>query len=141
MATIEKTTTGLKGLSQFLPAVPQTAPLAPPRAANGNTQRRGRRAVASTPTLVPAEVAAPRATETEETRRSKTVRMGQARMVNALRSIRLLGNLSSRNYEWRDGEVERMQEVLAEALTDTFGKFKKDRAKHKLEDSYQLSVD
>lgn len=136
-ATTERSTKKT-GLEAFLPSIPNTPPLAPVRT------RAERQSTAPAPARRTRKRRTPAASqtmpvgETQETRRAKTIRMGQARMVNALRAVRLLGNLASRNYEWQEGEIERMEQVMLSAVKDTFSKFSKTQERIRLEDTFSL---
>jgi hypothetical protein len=128
------------GLAQFLPAVPKTAPLAPAQRPTQHRATRVKLQASSTP--APAKkVAAPQEPvmgETQESRRAKTLRLGQARMVNLLRAFRLVRNMSSRNYDWTPEDIDRMEQAALSALNDTFSAFRKGARKQKLEELFQL---
>jgi hypothetical protein len=64
----------------------------------------------------------------EEGKREKFLRIGGSRMVNVLRSIRLLGNLANGAiYEWKPEDVELMRKTIDAQLDASFGKFEKSR--------------
>lgn len=73
-----------------------------------------------------------------ETARGRFLRIGQARMVNALQAIRLLGNLSSDLYEVRESDVALMQATLGEAIDEALGRFKKSSNRPKLEETFKI---
>jgi hypothetical protein len=120
-------------LADFLPTVPRTPPAAVRRrntttakaaqSAPGVTAtvtRRQRTRVSSPPTA-PASSAPP-----EESKRQKFLRLGGGRMVNVLRSIRLLGNLANRGiYDWTEQDVATMRQAIDAQLDASFGKFER----------------
>lgn len=62
----------------------------------------------------------------EEDRRTKFLRIGGGRMVNVLRSIRLLGNLGNTGtYEWTDNDVKTMRDAIEAQLEISFRKFER----------------
>lgn len=74
-----------------------------------------------------------------ETKRGKFLRIGQARMVNVLHAIRLLGNLSGDNYAWTPEDLVLMHNTLTDALQTVFRKFDRKTGGPKLEDTFRLS--
>lgn len=118
-------------LADFLPAVPRTpqAPMRPRNTAKAPqttptvtatvTRRRGTRV--SSPPTAPASPAPP-----EESKRQKFLRIGGGRMVNTLRSIRLIGNLANRGiYDWTEQDVATMRQAIDAQLDASFGKFER----------------
>jgi hypothetical protein len=73
-----------------------------------------------------------------ETARERFIRLGQARMVNALHAIRLLGNLSSDLYQVTDRDVALMHSTLTEAINDALGRFRRPSTTPKLEETFKL---
>lgn len=63
----------------------------------------------------------------EETRRQKFERLALARVTKAMKSISLIGNLSSPNYHYSDEDVQRIREALVGAIDATLGRFQKGR--------------
>ena len=60
-----------------------------------------------------------------ETAREKFLRIGQARMQNAIHAIRLLGNLArTTDYDYYESDVAQMHATLTEATNDALSKFK-----------------
>lgn len=68
------------------------------------------------------------ASATEETKRDRFLRIGNARMQRALNGIRLLGNLANSNYEWTEEDVRAMQNSVIDTLTRTVNRFSKKSA-------------
>lgn len=61
----------------------------------------------------------------QETKHDKFRRMGSGRVTRALKSIRLIGNLSSKDdYEYTEAEVAKIANALHSALDDTLNRFK-----------------
>lgn len=58
-----------------------------------------------------------------ESARDRFVRIGQHRMVNVLKGIRLLGNLSADGYDFEPKDVEVMRQTINEQLDKSFGRF------------------
>ena len=59
-----------------------------------------------------------------ESKRDKFVRLASARMNNALKQIRLVGNLSSKNnYEYTKADVKKMVDALQNAIQDMEKRF------------------
>lgn len=144
MANIVAEKTGLEAFLPPVPRAPRVVPIVPNKRADPVSPRtRGIRVPKTpkprrdTPIAVKREAKRVEAEKTE-TPRDKTLRLGQARMKNALRSIRLLGNLSTRNYSWEAGEVQRMREVLHDAVNETFNRFERSRERQRLEDTFSL---
>ena len=63
--------------------------------------------------------------ETEETKRARFIRIGNARMQRALNSIRLLGNLANSNYDWAEDDIRAMQNAVIDQLNRTMNRFSK----------------
>lgn len=60
-----------------------------------------------------------------ETARDKFLRIGQARMQNAIHAIRLLGNLArATDYDYYESDVALMHATLTEAIDGSLSKFK-----------------
>lgn len=74
----------------------------------------------------------------QETRREKFLRLGNARMINALYAVRLIGNLASSNYSWSADDVALMQNTMIDAVNETFAKFKRPSEQPRLEDTFDL---
>jgi len=53
-----------------------------------------------------------------ETARERFLRIGQPRVANAVRDIRLIGNLARGAYEWTDRDVALIQSTLYRAVDD-----------------------
>lgn len=70
-----------------------------------------------------------------ETKRERFVRLGAARMSAALQKVRLLGNLSSANYEYTELDCEKMRSALVDAVTETMKKFQPRDPNAKKEDN------
>lgn len=139
-------------ISQFLPNVPRTPPVRTERASDGNMPAPRRRRtkpntqtdrtnVTATVTKEPVRrrasppVAPP---APEEDKRTKFLRIGGGRMVNVLRSIRLLGNLANRAvYGWNDEDVETMRKAIDAQLDASFKKFAA-RSDTKLEHTFHF---
>lgn len=80
------------------------------------------------------EVLKPMPQTADETKRQKFERLGEARMNRALNSIRLIGNLSTYNYDWTAADVDRIRMAVIETLEDTLAKFeRRDKAKSKVD--------
>lgn len=129
-------------LTDFLPSVPTTPPArarqadTPPAARRRRTKPNAsatptaavtatvtpvRRRRVTSPPVQPSQPAQP-----EESKRDKFLRIGGHRMVNVLRSIRLLGNLANTGiYEWSEEDVKRMRSVINDQLDLSFAKFSK----------------
>ena len=75
---------------------------------------------------------------TPESARRRFVRIGQARMVNALHAIRLIGNLASPGYEWTPDDVSLLHNTLMEAIDSAFARFQKSPSMPKLEELFRL---
>lgn len=75
-----------------------------------------------------------------ETPRQRFGRIGQARMVNALHAIRLIGNLAASGYEYTADDIGLMHSTLKEALDLAFDRFKQTSALPKLEETFRLQV-
>jgi hypothetical protein len=112
----------LRGLQEVLPDVPPKA------------SRRIRKTAAK---LVPRK-AGKLAPPPSETKRDKFLRLGQPRVVNALHAIRLIGNLASPNYEWKQGDVDQIATTLTDALRKTLAKFQKQAVGPRLEDTFRF---
>ena len=127
-------------LADFLPQVPKTPQVhrepeqAPqPRrrrqrtnqakqsSANDVTATVTRQRRRASPPIAPVAPSAP-----EEGKREKFMRLGAGRMVNVLRSIRLLGNLANRGiYEWTEQDVKTMRQAIDAQLDQSFSKFER----------------
>lgn len=64
----------------------------------------------------------------EETRRDKFERLAVRRVNRAITSIRLLGNLSSGNYQWEIEDIRYIRTALNRAIEQTFQKFEARKA-------------
>lgn len=89
--------------------------------------RKRARAAATATATVPAAAPPPIEVQKVESRREKFLRLAQPRMQNALRSIRLLGNLASPTYEWTEADIAKMYATLQTAVEDHFARFKKEK--------------
>lgn len=58
-----------------------------------------------------------------ETARERFLRIGQPRVANAVRDIRLIGNLARGAYEWTDRDVALIQSTLYRAVDDMMKDF------------------
>lgn len=140
-------------ISAFLPSVPKV----PPARARGDgnqpaRQSRSRRTTPNTPngqTGVTATVTQARSRRRaapplapaapEEAPRQKFLRIGGGRMVNTLRSVRLLGNLANRAiYEWTDEDVALMRKAIDAQLDATFQKFAAKNTAERLEHTFHF---
>jgi hypothetical protein len=65
------------------------------------------------------------AQESHESRRARFERLGRSRMMRALNSIRLIGNLATPNYKWLDSDIVAMERAIKEQCDKTFPKFKR----------------
>ncbi len=63
--------------------------------------------------------------EKDESKRDRFERIAKARMNKALTAIRLLGNLSSPNYEWTQNDVRAISDTLQFAVNETLAKFRR----------------
>jgi hypothetical protein len=144
--------TSTTDLSQFLPPVPKTPQVhiardggeRPRRQRRNSTKPASAKGVTATvtparrrasPPTAPAVPSAP-----EESKRDKFLRIGGGRMVNVLRSIRLLGNLANRGiYEWRPEDVEQMRRVINDQLDRSFRKFEREQVV-RLEQTFHFEV-
>lgn len=73
-----------------------------------------------------------------ENARDRFFRIGGQRMKNVLRDIRLIGNLSSANYEVTQKDVRVMQQALAQAIDASFSRFSKTTDPKRIEDTFAL---
>lgn len=76
----------------------------------------------------------------EETPNERFNRLAQARMVNALHSVRLLGNLSTQGYNWDDRQIIHMRNQLSEAIEIAFTRFARGSHVPKLEDQFSITA-
>ena len=60
-----------------------------------------------------------------ETKHDKFKRIAQHRVNRTLSDLRLIGNLSSPNYEWGDDEVKKIEETLTKGLSRALIGFKR----------------
>jgi len=68
----------------------------------------------------------------KETDRDKFVRLATKRVSNALRAIRLIGNLSNRsNYDFTDNDVEKIFSALGAEIRTCRERFKMSGTKNK----------
>lgn len=74
-----------------------------------------------------------------ETRREKFLRIGQGRMVNALHSIRLIGNLAGPIYDWNENDLVLMHNTLSNAVDEAFKRFAQSRQAPKIEETFRLA--
>lgn len=74
----------------------------------------------------------------EENDRQRFLRIGQARMVNALHAIRLLGNLAGQGYDYTPDDIALMHNTVQEAVATAFGRFQKTGSLPKLEETFSL---
>lgn len=142
--------TAATDISAFLPNVPRTPP-ARARTADTQQPRTQRRRRPTNPTQpnenVTAAVtrsrrraAAPAPAKPEESKRDKFLRIGGGRMVNVLRSVRLLGNLANRAvYEWKEEDVANMRKAIDAQLDASFKKFAKS-TDERLEHTFHFEV-
>jgi hypothetical protein len=63
-----------------------------------------------------------------ETRRDRFQRIGQRRMNDVLQRIRLLGNLSSPQYEYNMTDISQMRATVQGALEDALARFQPRKA-------------
>ena len=58
-------------------------------------------------------------------RRNRFLRVGERRINNALRSIKLVGNLGDRtNYDYNKADVQQIERALKDALSGAMARFK-----------------
>jgi len=77
------------------------------------------------------EVEAADAPETE-TPEERFVRLGVARTIRVLNGVRLIGNLSSPNYEWSDEQVDHIFNTIGTALVQERNKFRAGASKREV---------
>ena len=75
-----------------------------------------------------------------ETSRQRFLRIGQARVVNALHAIRLVGNLAGQGYAWTPSDIVLMHNTLTEGLEQAFSRFAKSSQAPKLEETFDLKT-
>ncbi len=73
-----------------------------------------------------------------ETRDAKFSRLAQMRTANAIRAIRLIGQLSAPNYAWDASQVQQIGSELDKALSDTLAKFRRSSHGPKAESLFRL---
>ena len=73
-----------------------------------------------------------------ETRDAKFSRLAQMRTTNAIRAIRLIGQLSAPNYAWDASQVQQIGSELDKALSDTLAKFRRSSHGPKAESLFRL---
>lgn len=56
-------------------------------------------------------------------------RLAESRTESVLEALRKLANLSSPNYEFEDGEVERIFEAIEQGVQEARGRFRRDLTK------------
>lgn len=59
----------------------------------------------------------------QETKADLFVRLATKRTQSVLKSIRILGNCSSKNYEYNQAQIDKISETLLNALELMLGKF------------------
>ena len=64
-----------------------------------------------------------------ETRRERFLRIAEPRVQRALTAIRLLGNLSTANYEWSQSDLLKIQQAIVDQLTISMGRFERTKSK------------
>lgn len=107
-------------LSQFLPQVqPRTKPHG--NGMNGHTRRERRHPPKG------------------ETARDRFLRIGQHRMKNVLRDLRLIGNLSSSNYDVTNRDIAAMHKAIAIQMEQTFQRFSTTNDPKRLEDTFAIT--
>ena len=74
-----------------------------------------------------------------ETPRQRFLRIAQARVVNALHAIRLVGNLAGQGYEWTPSDIVLMHNTLTEGLEQSFSRFAKSSQAPKLEETFNIT--
>lgn len=79
-----------------------------------------------------------RAPPANETARARFLRIGQPRMVSAVRAIRLLGNLARGDYAWDDRDVSAMQATLLDEVSKVVTQFSLARSKAKQEVAFSF---
>lgn len=58
-------------------------------------------------------------------KRAKFIELGEKRMANAIKSLRLIGNLADKNnYQYTQGDAAEIAKALKQELNDTLAKFK-----------------
>lgn len=72
-----------------------------------------------------------------ESARERFLRIGSKRMKALLRELRLIGNLSSANYDVTPRDVQVMQRTVVHAVDNTFSRFNKQNPR-KIEDTFAL---
>ncbi|MBA3677563.1 MAG: hypothetical protein H0W74_09200 [Sphingosinicella sp.] len=81
-------------------------------------------------------MAAAKATETDGggDRRAKFVRLAEKRVGNALRAVRLIGNLSNRAaYEFDDADIKKIASALTKEIDSMQRRFSDTPVKNKIE--------
>ena len=74
-----------------------------------------------------------------ETNREKFLRLAQHRMRNAIKAIRLIGNLSSSGYESTADDVVAMTDTLQSVIESSMGRFRK-QGGVRPEDAFRLGT-
>ena len=59
-----------------------------------------------------------------ETKADKFKRLGTARLSKALKTIKLIGNLSGAGYDYDDDQIKKIEDALSGQVTATMQKFK-----------------
>lgn len=63
-------------------------------------------------------------------KRAKFIELGEKRMANAIKSLRLIGNLADKNnYHYTEEDASDISRALKQELSDTLSKFKNTRSK------------
>lgn len=76
-------------------------------------------------TAPPRRKAEPNVTTVPESRRDKFERLMTARMNRALNAIRLIGNLSTANYEWHENDLQVVRTAIADVTNSSLARFEK----------------
>ncbi len=73
-----------------------------------------------------------------ETKTQKFARLCQLRTANALKAIRLIGQLSAPQYGWNPDQLQQVHSVLESCMEDTFSKFRRSAHAPKPEATFKL---
>lgn len=66
-----------------------------------------------------------------ENARGRFLRIGQPRVVNAVRALRLIGNLARGDYDWNAADIQRMRATLQTELDRLLNEFEQSNADSK----------
>lgn len=60
-----------------------------------------------------------------ESKADAFIRIGEKRVVNTLKCISLIGNLSTHHYEYTEDQIDDIEEVITERLKEELSKLRK----------------